>query len=132
MIDPPCYDPEDDFWKSREDEMTTPRIDVWSALFILLAMVIVVFGVFVIFPTKPADAAQIQEKCTPESTGLKYVTIEGSGIASIFFVIPLLALAPLASATDVNGQYRCHVQVIGRDALGAKAKRNYRPTAEPY
>lgn len=83
------------------------------------------------FATK-ADTATIMEKCSPETTGLKYTTIEGSGLASVFFIIPLLALAPVAGATDTTGQYRCHVSVIGRDAVGAIRKVKNRPTVEPY
>jgi hypothetical protein len=71
------------------------------------------------------------ENCSVESTGLKYTEVEGSGFASMFFVIPLLALAPLAGATDSTGQYRCHVAVIGADALGAKKKLKNRPQVEP-
>jgi len=72
--------------------------------------------------------------CNPETTGLKYTTVEGSGFASMFFLIPLLALAPLAGATDTTGQYRCHVAVIGADAASAKWKRDKwrnRPQVEP-
>ena len=80
-----------------------------------------------------AHSAQISQlpACTPESTGLKYVEIEGSGIASIFFFIPLVALAPLAGATDDTGQYRCHVAVIGSDAVGAIKKVRNRPKLNP-
>lgn len=72
-----------------------------------------------------------QMPCSVESTGLKYTEIEGSGFASAIFIVPLLALAPLAGATDTTGQYRCHVSVIGRDAIGAKIKKKYRPVVEP-
>jgi hypothetical protein len=79
-----------------------------------------------------AHAAQVMEECTSESTGLKYVEIEGSGLASIFFFIPLVALAPLAGATDTTGQYRCHVAVIGSDAVGAVNKVKNRHKVTPY
>jgi len=82
----------------------------------------------------PLNAAQVMEKCNPETTGLKYTTIEGSGFASMFFLVPLLALAPLAGATDTTGQYRCHVAVVGTDAVSAKWKRDKwrnRPQVEP-
>jgi len=82
----------------------------------------------------PTNAAQVMERCNSETTGLKYTNIEGSGFASMFFFIPLLALAPVAGATDDTGMYRCHVAVIGADAAGARRKiKNFknRPQVEP-
>lgn len=70
--------------------------------------------------------------CTAESTGLKYVNVEGSGFASMFFVIPLLALAPVAGTLASNSQYGCHVAVIGSDAAGAYRKVHNRPKVAPY
>lgn len=61
-----------------------------------------------------ANAAE----CTPESTGLKYVKVGGSGLASAFFLLPLVALAPLAYPLATNDQYVCHVKVIGNSAAG--------------
>lgn len=72
-----------------------------------------------------------QPACTVESTGLKYVEVEGSGFASMFFVVPLLALAPLAGTLDSTGQYGCHVAIIGGDAVGARAKIKNRPQVNP-
>lgn len=86
---------------------------------------IAVAGAALLFLCGPSPAME----CNPETTGLKYVTVEGSGFASAIFFIPLIALAPLAGPTDVTGQYRCHVAVIGRDAVSAKWKN--RPQVEP-
>ena len=96
-----------------------------------VGIVVVIIAALIWWVNRPASAATIMEKCNSETTGLKYTNVEGSGFASIFFIIPLLALAPVAGATDTTGQYRCHIAVIGRDAAGAKIKKNYRPVVEP-
>jgi len=98
---------------------------------------LILFGLILIFGVGMLHSASHSKQmpCNPESTGLKYVTVPGSGFASAFFFLPLVALAPLAGATDTTGQYRCHVSVIGRDALTAKWKRDKwrtRPKVDPY
>lgn len=81
---------------------------VWVLLALVVGYVILSY----------AASAQTTKECTAQSTGLKYVHVPGSGIASLFFVIPLVALAPLAYPLATNNQYRCHLVVIGSDAAG--------------
>lgn len=101
---------------------------VWTIVAVI-GLAILILGWWM-WPASAQTPSQLPT-CTPETTGLKYTQVEGSGLASMFFVIPLLAMAPLAGATDDTGQYRCHVAVVGADAAGAVKKIRNRPKVEP-